>query len=128
MQMCLVLRCELFDQPLVILGDRPLLLLVVPFELLEPPAHLLLLLRQLLPHRLLSKLDLRLQLPVLPAELLDEGVQVGDPLVEPLEAGPLITGRHLQKLPLQVSQLGRQVLSRQALLVQLAPLVLQLGK
>lgn len=60
MQMCLVLRCELLDQPLVILGDRPLLLLVVPFELLEPPAHLLLLLRQLLPHRLLSKLDLPL--------------------------------------------------------------------
>ena len=126
--MSLVLGGELLDDPLMILIDGPLLLLVFPLDLLEPPSHLLLLLRELLPHRLLSQVDLRLQLPVLPAELLNEGVQVGDPLVQTLEARTLVTGRHITKLLLQVSKLGGQVLSRQAMLVQLAPLVFQLGK
>ena len=93
-----MLGFELLDQPLVCLGDSPLLLLVILRELLQLLLYLLVLLRQLIPQGFLSLLDLPLQLLVLPSELLHKSIQAGDPLVEPLEADlllPLLCGCHI---------------------------------
>jgi len=128
--MVLVLRFELLYNFLVILDDCALLPLVLLSELLHLLLYLLVLLGQLIPQGFLSLLDLALQLLVLPSELLDKRVQVGDPLVEPLEADsllPLLAGCHIQ-VPLHVSQLARQVLPLEALVLQLTSQVLELGE
>ena len=128
--MVLVLRFELLNLLLVILDDCALLPLVLLSEPLQLLLYLLVFLGQLIPQGFLSLLDLALQLLVLPSELLDKRVQVGDPLVEPLEAYPLLpllAGCHI-KVPLHVSQLTRQVLPLEALVLQLTPQVLELGE